>query len=199
MNIVGVSAKYKVFPLFISTNKTKASDEGQLTCVLDNFRRENMLFKDTTEKNSRYLKPIFSDFEKEYLLSELDMIIENGGDIFEFDSLETNRFSVYFFGGRRYFIGFCSGTLSNVLWTLLTTKLMDEEIYYGSYLGFAIESGIGELQSGHMTHMTLSLDSNKIKQFFLTEDLFRLITENRSDSSKCFIEVIENVNRATLR
>ena len=194
MNIVGASVNYQIILRGQNTSKTKASDEGQLTCVLNNFRRENMFFRDTKEKNARYLKPIFSDFEKEYLLSELDMIIEKGGYRFEFDSLETNRFSVYFFGGRSYFIGFCSGTLSNVLWTLLTTKLMDEEIYYGSYLGFAIESGMEEIQTGHMT---LCLDSNKIKQFFLTEDLFRLIAE-KHDSSKRFIEIIENVNRATL-
>ena len=153
-----------------------------------------MLFKDTTEKNSRYLKPIFSDFEKEYLLSELDMIIKNGGDIFRFDSLETNRVSVYFKPGHRsFFIGFCSGTLANVLWTLLITKLIHEDIYYGSYLGFAINGS-----SEEPGQMTLDLEPNKIKQFFLNEDLFRLMTESPSNSSKRFIKIIENVNRATL-
>lgn len=155
-----------------------------------------MFFKYTTEKNARYLKPIFSDFEKEYVLSELDMIIKHGGDIFEFDNLETNRFSVYLAAGSRYFLGFCSGTLSNVLWTLLTTKLIYEDIYYGSYLDFAINGSSEEIQTGHMT---LYVNSKKIKQLFLNEDLFRIITEKRSNSSKHFIEIIENANsKATL-
>lgn len=33
-----------------------------------------MFFKETEENNVSYLKPIFSDFEKEYLLNEIDMI-----------------------------------------------------------------------------------------------------------------------------
>lgn len=145
-----------------------------------------MFFKETRENNARYLKPIFSDFEKEYLLSEIDMIIKNGGDKFVFDNSETNRISVYFTG--RYCIGFCSGVLSEVLWTLITTKLIDDETYYGSYLDFAIEGGSNEPKTGHMT---LNLDSKKIRQIFLEKDLFKLLTGNRSNSSKDFIESVE--------
>ena len=39
-----------------------------------------MLFKESMSGNFiAFLQPIFSDFEKQYLLSEIDMIIKNGG------------------------------------------------------------------------------------------------------------------------
>lgn len=151
-----------------------------------------MFFKLEPEENVMYLKPIFSDFEKEYLLSEIDMIIKNGGDRFVFDNFEKNRISVYMTCGFCCYIGFCSGLLSDVLWTLLATRLIVDEIDYGSYLNFATEGSSYDPGTGQIT---LNLNPEKIRQFFLEEELLKLITVEpveRSDSIMFFIKSVNN-------
>ena len=146
-----------------------------------------MFFKETEENNVSYLKPILSDFEKEYLLNEIDMIKKNGGEHFVFDNFEANHISIYF---DNFYIGTCSGILSNVLWELLATRIIIGGIYRNSYLDFALEGATQDLDTGHIT---LKYDPQKIKKIFLEDNFLKLILERkvRTDIQRAFIESIK--------
>ena len=146
-----------------------------------------MFLKERNRQNITYLCPIFSDFEKNYLLSEIDMIIQNGGERFVFDNFETNRILVYF---RKYCIGTCTGILTEILWQLLVTRITIDGVYYNSYLDFALKGATKDLDTGQIT---LQYDLHKIKEIFLEEDFLKLIhnPENNTDISRDFIESIK--------
>ena len=146
-----------------------------------------MFLKERNRQNITYLCPIFSDFEKNYLLSEIDMIIQNGGERFVFDNFETNRILIYF---GKYCIGTCTGILTDILWQLLVTRITIDGVYCNSYLDFALKGATKDLDTGQIT---LQYDLHKIKEIFLEEDFLKLIhnPENNTDISRDFIESIK--------
>lgn len=146
-----------------------------------------MFLKERKRQNITYLCPIFSDFEKNYLLSEIDMISQNGGERFVFDNFETNQILIYF---RKYCIGTCSGILTDILWQLLATRITIDGVCYGSCLDFALKGATKDNETGQIT---LQYDMHKIKKIFLEEDFLKLIRnpENNTDFSRDFIESIK--------
>lgn len=123
-----------------------------------------MLFKLCQGKYENYLRPFFSDYEKKYLISEIDMIISNGGRDIGFDNFKLNRILIY---GMRYYVGEHVGLLTTVLWEMLMTRIIVDGTDYESFLDFAGVGGSQDLRTGHIT---LRYDLQKIRQRLIEED-----------------------------
>lgn len=149
-----------------------------------------MLIKLRNGKNDKYLCPIFSDFEKNYLISEIDMIIANGGEYIEFDNFKPNRILIYM---GKYYVGECVGLLTTFLWEMFLTRIIVDGTDYESYLDFAREGGSHDLRTGQII---LRYDLKKIKHRFF-EEVFPDFTaeyKHRTDGkiSRDFKKSIEN-------
>ncbi len=149
-----------------------------------------MLFKLLNGKNEKYLCPFFSDFEKNYLISEIDMIIAHGGQYIVFDNFKPNRILIYM---GKYYVGECVGLLTTFLWEMFNARIIVDGTDYESYLDFAGEGGSTDLHTGHIT---LEYDLKKIKHRFFEEDFpdFTVGYKPRTDGkiSRKFKESIEN-------
>lgn len=155
-----------------------------------------MLIKLCQGENDNYLYPIFSDFEKEYLITEIDMIISNGGNYIEFDNFKSDRIFVYTDG---YYVGDCVGELAKVLWELLNLRIIIDGTDMESYLDFARVCGSMDNHSGHIT---LRYDLQKIKQRIFDEKFdYTLGYKRHTDGiiSKEFKESIDNYNMNHLK
>lgn len=148
-----------------------------------------MLFKTIRGEYEYYICPIFSEFEKNYILSEIDMLLSNGATEVVFDNFKENSLLVY---SRHYPIGNYVGVLNTCLFELLKARIVKNGVDCESFLDFA---NIGSSEDNHTGQVRITFDLQKIKdmlekgfQNYTTE--YTRCTDGRT-SKKFFANIME--------
>ena len=101
-----------------------------------------MIFKVLWKDSFGYVCPIFSEFEKNYLLSEIDMILSNSGSTIVFDNFKKGRIFAYSFHQPEYFRSELSGILKDCLLELFEKyPYLKKEFEQNSLLKYACTGG----------------------------------------------------------
>lgn len=111
-----------------------------------------MIFKFFWENNIGYVCPIFSEFEKNYLLSEIDMILSNSGSTIVFDNFKKGRIFAYYKPQQLEFTRIeLSGILKDCLLEIFEKyPYLKKEFHQNSLLKYACTGGSEDNTTGQV-------------------------------------------------